>query len=102
MKKPCKICQRPITEHSDLSDHIYATPPAPEDWVKVIDEFVRDITSVVPKSKSEVRRRILDLLARKEAEHRDSLKSIVNYLKTDRPRNALFLALSTLKDPKNS
>ena len=45
-----------------------------EDWQEQFDELVRDLTSVVPRPKSEVRRRIQDLLDQQKQELLENIK----------------------------
>lgn len=46
--------------------------------LETIDEIVRDFTSVVPRSKSEVRKRIEELLAEKRAELAEKIKELMD------------------------
>jgi hypothetical protein len=50
---------RDMTQHQEASEGKRETT--------IIDKMVRDFTTVIPKSKSEVRRRLLDLLAKERA-----------------------------------
>lgn len=55
----------------------------PEQDMKLIDEMIRDFTSVVPRSKSEVRERILSLLADSHKRDREEIIELIPTEKDD-------------------
>ena len=50
-------------------------------WNKGIDEFVRDMSAVVPRPKSEIRRRINELLNKTREAEKDRIKTMIEEYK---------------------
>lgn len=62
-----------------------------------LDTLVRDLTSVVPRSKSEVRCRILELLATQRNKIEEKVRNLTILISGDSPNRALLDRKSVLE-----